>query len=349
MHLDLWQTLAGLLVGIMVGVTGMGGGALLTPILILLFGINPGTAVSSDLLTSLVMRPIGGVVHVRRKTVEWGLVGWLALGSVPAGFSGVLILRALGNGAQVSHDVELAIAWALIVAVAALVAKTVLARRAASTDGDARPLRVRPLATVAIGVVGGVMVGMTSVGSGSLMMVLLLALYPTLTTKRLVGTDLVQAVPLIAAATLGHALYGHISIGVTASLLLGSIPGVYAGARLVGPRSGCHHQAGPGRGPVGDGPEVARVGHVDRALDRGGGGWGRPSGVAGATPVRLAEPAGEAHGATGSDRLDRRSAPWPSGARVPPRLHCGPLPSPKDSAEDIRRASGHRSGPAGPA
>lgn len=232
MHLDPWQTLAGALVGLMVGVTGMGGGALLTPTLILLFGINPGTAVSSDLLTSLVMRPIGGSVHIRRKTVEWGLVRWLALGSVPAGFCGVLILRALGNGAQVSHDVELAIAWALIVAVIALVAKSLLARRAAPGDDDAHPLVVRPLPTFLIGIVGGTMVGMTSVGSGSLMMVLLLALYPSLTTKRLVGTDLVQAIPLIAAATLGHALYGHISLGVTASLLLGSIPGVYVGARL---------------------------------------------------------------------------------------------------------------------
>lgn len=232
MHPDLWQTLAGALVGLMVGITGMGGGALLTPTLILLFGINPGTAVSSDLLTSLVMRPIGGTVHIRRKTVEWGLVRWLALGSVPAGFCGVLILRALGNGAQVSHDVELAIAWALIIAVVALVAKSVLSRRAPSGEDEGRPLAVKPLPTVLIGIVGGVMVGMTSVGSGSLMMVLLLALYPTLTTKRLVGTDLVQAVPLIGAATLGHALYGHISIGVTASLLLGSIPGVYVGARL---------------------------------------------------------------------------------------------------------------------
>src|SRR5579864_4307200 len=114
MHLDGWQTLAGGLVGIMVGVTGMGGGALLTPILILVFGINPGTAVSSDLLTSLIMRPVGGAVHVRRRTVAWRLVGWLCLGSVPAGFSGVLVLRAIGNGKEVQHDVQLAIAWALV-------------------------------------------------------------------------------------------------------------------------------------------------------------------------------------------------------------------------------------------
>lgn len=235
MHLDGWQTLAGGLVGIMVGITGMGGGALLTPILILVFGINPGTAVSSDLLTSLIMRPVGGAVHVRRGTVAWRLVGWLCLGSVPAGFSGVLVLRAIGNGHEVQHDVQLAIAWALVTAVASLLVKAVIgARRAGAAAGtvDAREVRPRPLPTVLVGVAGGFMVGMTSVGSGSLMIVLLLALYPRLAARNLVGTDLVQAVPLIAAATLGHALYGHISLGLTASLVIGSIPGVYLGARL---------------------------------------------------------------------------------------------------------------------
>ena len=235
MQLDGWQTLAGALVGVMVGVTGMGGGALLTPILILVFGINPGTAVSSDLLTSLIMRPVGGAVHVRRGTVAWRLVGWLCLGSVPAGFSGVLVLRALGNGREVQHDVQLAIAWALVTAVVSLLAKAAIGTRrsaAGNATVDARQVHPRPLPTVLVGIAGGFMVGMTSVGSGSLMIVLLLALYPRLAAKNLVGTDLVQAVPLIAAATLGHAIYGHISLGLTASLVIGSVPGVYLGARL---------------------------------------------------------------------------------------------------------------------
>jgi len=234
-HLDGWQTLAGALVGIMVGITGMGGGALLTPILILMFGINPGTAVSSDLLTSLIMRPVGGLVHVRRKTVAWRLVGWLCLGSVPAGFSGVLVLKAIGNGHEVQHDVQLAIAWALVTAVVSLLLKAAIGGRrsgAAARTVDAQEVRPKPLPTVLVGIAGGFMVGMTSVGSGSLMIVLLLALYPRLAAKNLVGTDLVQAVPLIAAATLGHAIYGHISLGLTASLVIGSVPGVYLGARL---------------------------------------------------------------------------------------------------------------------
>ena len=235
MHLDWWQTLAGAVVGVMVGITGMGGGALLTPILILVFGVNPGTAVSSDLLASLIMRPVGGAVHARRGTVAWRLVGWLCLGSVPAGFSGVLVLRALGHGREVQHDVQLAVAWALVAAVASMLLKLAVgARRPASTEAatGAREVRPRPLPTVLIGVAGGLMVGMTSVGSGSLMIVLLLALYPRLAAKSLVGTDLVQAVPLIAAATVGHALYGHISLGLTASLVIGSVPGVYLGARM---------------------------------------------------------------------------------------------------------------------
>jgi uncharacterized membrane protein YfcA len=220
-------------VGIMVGVTGMGGGALLTPILILVFGINPGTAVSSDLLTSLIMRPVGGVVHARRRTVAWRLVGWLCLGSVPAGFCGVLVLKALGNGHEIQHDVQLAIAWALVAAVVSILGKALIGtRRSAEASLDPRDVTPKALPTVAVGVAGGFMVGMTSVGSGSLMIVLLLALYPRLAAKSLVGTDLVQAVPLIAAATLGHALYGHISLGLTASLVTGSVPGVYLGARL---------------------------------------------------------------------------------------------------------------------
>ena len=108
-----------------------------TPILILVFGINPGTAVSSDLLTSVIMRPGGGAVHVRRGTVAWKLVGWLCLGSVPAGFSGVLVLRAIGNGHEVQHDVQLAIAWALVTAVVSLLVKALIGASRAGAAADA--------------------------------------------------------------------------------------------------------------------------------------------------------------------------------------------------------------------
>jgi uncharacterized membrane protein YfcA len=232
----LWQSLAGLLVGFTVGLTGMGGGALMTPIMVLFFGISPGTAVSSDLLTSLIMKPIGGGVHYRRGTVDWSLVRWLALGSVPAAFSGVLVLHQLGSGSHLAHRIQNLLGWALIVAAVSMCAKAFLsARLAADTTRSLEPdgpAPVKRIATLLIGAAGGFIVGMTSVGSGSLMMVMLLLLYPRLTAKSLVGTDLVQAIPLVGAATLGHALFGHIDLGLTSSLLLGSIPGVYLGARV---------------------------------------------------------------------------------------------------------------------
>ena len=171
--------LAGFGVGIVVGLTGMGGGALMTPILVLLFGVPPVAAVSSDLAASAVMKPFGGWVHLRRGTVRWPLVGWLCVGSVPSAFLGV-----------------------------------------------------RPLPTALLGAAGGLVVGLTSVGSGSLIIVVLLALYPALRANDLVGTDLVQAIPLVAAAALGHALFGDLHLDIAAAVLVGSIPGVLVGARL---------------------------------------------------------------------------------------------------------------------
>src|ERR1700736_917677 len=114
MHINILEALAGALVGFTVGLTGMGGGALMTPMLILLFGVSPGTAVSSDLLTSLVMKPVGGTGHFRRARVDWGLVRWLVVGSVPAAFGGVIVLRHLGHGQQVQHDIQTLLGWALI-------------------------------------------------------------------------------------------------------------------------------------------------------------------------------------------------------------------------------------------
>jgi uncharacterized membrane protein YfcA len=235
--LDLWKALAGLLVGFTVGLTGMGGGALMTPLLVLAFGIDPGTAVSSDLLASLVMKPIGATVHLRQGTISWSLAGWLAVGSVPAAFAGVFVLRELGTGDGVAHSIKTLLGWALIVAATSMVARAVLSARERRRGG--RPpiaidtdLQVKRAATVLVGVAGGFVVGMTSVGSGSLMMVMLLLLYPRLTAKQLVGTDLVQAIPLVGSATLSHLLFGHVDFGLTGTLLLGSVPGVYLGARV---------------------------------------------------------------------------------------------------------------------
>ena len=236
MHVDLLVALAGLFVGFVVGLTGMGGGALMTPMLVLLFGIQPLAAVSSDLVASLCMKPVGGLVHLRRGTVHKELVGWLAVGSVPSAFAGVLILRSLGRGDGVESAVKISLGVALLVAVAMMVFKASLdvRRRVLLGPAASEPagrVEVKRAATVAIGAVGGLVVGMTSVGSGSLIIVALLLLYPALKTGDLVGTDLVQAVPLVGAAALGHILFGDFSFGLTASILIGSLPGVYVGAR----------------------------------------------------------------------------------------------------------------------
>ncbi|HZJ28178.1 MAG TPA: sulfite exporter TauE/SafE family protein [Acidimicrobiia bacterium] len=231
--MDWWVALAGLGVGFVMGLTGMGGGALMTPILVLGFGVPPLAAVSSDLMASLVMKPVGAGVHLRRGTVNLRLVGWLVAGSVPAAFCGVLLLRAFGDGLQ--NNLELILGVALVLAAGSIVARTaVQARRGlgAILDGAQHAIAVRPIPTLAIGCIGGLIVGITSVGSGSLMIVMLLVAYPTLSASQLVGTDLAQAIPLVGAAALGHLLFGDFQLALTASLLVGGIPGTYFGARL---------------------------------------------------------------------------------------------------------------------
>jgi len=237
--------LAGLFVGFIVGLTGMGGGALMTPMMILLFGVQPLAAVSSDLVASMVMKPVGGAVHLRRGTVNKELVKWLVVGSVPSAFAGVLVLRWIGDGEQTESVVKASLGVALIAAAGSMVAKALIDLRktqrlkaAARAGGEPLPeirmedVRIKKVPTLIIGILGGLVVGMTSVGSGSLMIVGLLLLYPTIRASQLVGTDLVQAVPLVASASLGHLLFGDFQLDLTASLLIGALPGVYVGARV---------------------------------------------------------------------------------------------------------------------
>jgi uncharacterized protein len=231
MHVDPYIVLGAAVVGCLVGMTGAGGGALMTPMLILLFGVKAPAAISSDLVAAVLMRPVGAAVHMRKGTVSYRLVGWLALGSVPMAFLGTYLLHLLGGTGAASTHVEQALGAALLTGAAAMAIRYVLDRRAGQDRSAAiRELVVRPLPTVVIGMIGGLIVGLTSVGSGSLMIVLLLFVYPMISAGRLVGTDLTQAVPLTLAAAAGALVFGHVDFGVTVSLIIGSVPAVLVGS-----------------------------------------------------------------------------------------------------------------------
>ena len=205
----------------------------MTPMLILFFGVKPSTAISSDLVAAVLMRPVGAVVHMTKKTVNYSLVGWMVLGSVPAALFGAYALHLLGKSTGAEHNVQIILGAALLLGAAAMVLRYGLDRRSGQRrQGVIGELVVRPLPTVAIGVVGGFVVGMTSVGSGSLMIVLLLFLYPVLGANQLVGTDLTQAVPLTLAAALGALAFGHVEFAVTTSIVIGSVPAVLVGSLI---------------------------------------------------------------------------------------------------------------------
>jgi uncharacterized protein len=238
LDIDWGIVLAGVLVGFTVGLTGMGGGALMTPILLIFFGISPTAAVSSDLIAAMVMKPVGGGVHIRRKTVRWSLVRWLCIGSIPAAFAGVFLLNASGDSVRVEEVTRVFLGWTLLLAASAMVVKAWLQgrRTARARRAGTRPqkgvLLVRPVPTMLVGIAGGLLVGLTSVGSGSIIIITLMLLYPVLRGAELVGTDLVQAVPLVGAAALAHILVGDFELALTVSILIGSIPAVWVGARL---------------------------------------------------------------------------------------------------------------------
>ena len=231
MHANPYIVLGSAVVGFLVGLTGAGGGALMTPMLILLFGITPSTAISSDLVAAVLMRPVGAAVHLRKGTVNLRLVGWMVLGSVPMAFLGAYLLHLLGDGSTAQANIERALGAALLIGAAAMVLRYVLDRRSGQKrEAVVHEVSPRPLLTVGIGMVGGLIVGMTSVGSGSLMIVLLLFLYPMIGANQLVGTDLTQAVPLTLAAALGALAFGHVEFSVTTSIVIGSVPAVLVGS-----------------------------------------------------------------------------------------------------------------------
>jgi uncharacterized membrane protein YfcA len=221
-------------VGIVVGLTGMGGGALMTPALIFL-GVNPTAAVANDLVSASVSKSVGAGVHWREGSPNLKLALWLMVGSVPTAFAGAFIIQAIGGGeGHQDSFVATAIGVALLFTAATYALRMYLNLRIVTDGGvvsEANPT-IKPLPTMLIGAVGGLLVGITSVGSGSLIMVALLLLYPTLSAVKLVGTDLVQAVPLVLAAAVSHVIVSGVDWHILIPLLIGSIPGTFIGARL---------------------------------------------------------------------------------------------------------------------
>ncbi len=233
--MDWISAVAGFGVGIVVGLTGVGGGALMTPILVMVFGIAPQTAVGTDLLFAAITKFFGAAVHQRRGTVDWQVVGRLAAGSVPAAAATVILLGWLG-AAQIKEGLILkALGLALVLTAVGLILKNWLQSRGKRrrTETPAAFKAAQPALTVFAGVILGVLVTLTSVGAGALGTVMLVYLYPyRLTPAKLVGTDLVHAIPLALTAGAGHLVLGNVDFGLLGNLLAGSIPGILLGSTL---------------------------------------------------------------------------------------------------------------------
>lgn len=222
--------LSGFLVGLLVGQTGMGGGALMTPILVLLFGVHPAAAVGTDLLYASITKAVGTGVHGANRTIEWRIVALLAAGSVPATALTLLVISHFDLRGGVASDVISTVlgAMLLLTALALVMRERVLAAGHAWLAGIS-PRRTSGL-TVATGVILGVLVTLSSVGAGAIGVTALLLLYPRLPMARVVGSDIAHAVPLTLVAGVGHWMLGSADLSILASLLMGSIPGIVCGS-----------------------------------------------------------------------------------------------------------------------
>jgi uncharacterized protein len=228
--------LFGLGVGVLVGMTGMGGGSLMTPLLILIFGIQPTTAIGTDIFYSAVTKTVGGWRHLRMKTVNMELVKWLALGSVPAAISGVAIVSVLQD--QIGEDRLDSLVYAVLGGTLLMVGVITLTRalilRNLVEERDRFDVERRhKVAAIVIGATTGFVIGITSAGSGTVIAILLIAVY-RLAPRKVVGTDVFHAAVLLWAAGIAHWIGGNVDFVLAANILLGSVPGVVIGAALSG-------------------------------------------------------------------------------------------------------------------
>lgn len=220
------------MVGMLVGLTGVGGGSLMTPLLVLLFGFHPATAVGTDLLYASVTKSVGTVVHGSRRTVDWGIVGALAIGSVPAAIVTLLLMSRIGvTSAHGSLILNILLGGALLLTSLAVFFRPWILRWVGHRLDNVTDRRMSHW-TVLLGATLGVLVTITSVGAGALGTTALLILYPKLPVARIAGSDIAHAVPLTLIAGIGHWLMGSVDFALMAALLLGSIPGVIVGSLL---------------------------------------------------------------------------------------------------------------------
>jgi uncharacterized membrane protein YfcA len=224
--IDPLYVMSGVLVGSLVGFTGVGGGSLMTPILILLFGIHPTTAVGTDLLYASVTKTGGSFVHGYNRTIDWTVVGRLALGSVPATALTVLFLYLMNvNSAAAQASITKALGFALLLTAISLILRKPLMRYQERHSLELSPAAVARLTTVC-GATLGVLVSLSSVGAGAIGVTFLVLLYPKMPAQRIVGSDIAHAVPLTLIAGLGHWWLGTIDLHILKSLLVGSIPAI---------------------------------------------------------------------------------------------------------------------------
>lgn len=222
-------------VGFLVGMTGMGGGSLMTPLLILVFGTSPVTAVGSDITYAAVTKSVGGWRHLRLKTVNLGLSAWLAVGSVPAAIAGVWVIEWLHDryGDELDDIVLTMLAVALVVVGVIVLGRALFAVAAHARERESFTLtRRHKVAAVAIGAATGFVIGLTSAGSGTLIAVFLIAYY-RLVPRQVVGTDVFHAAVLLTAASVAHIAAGNVDFGLVGAILIGSIPGVWLGSHLI--------------------------------------------------------------------------------------------------------------------
>ncbi len=233
MVIDPLLSLGGLFAGVVVGLTGLGGAAIVTPMLLLLFNIPAPVAVSTDLVSAAVMKPVGGGVHIARRTPHYQVVLALSLGSVPGVLLGTWLFSQIAEMESGEDTLKRIIGVVLLVAVVVSLIRMRLRRFQEAHAGESLNFSTgRLVASGVVGLVVGILVGLTSVGSGTLIAASLLIIFPAMLPSRLVGTDLVQAIPMLIVGALAHMSLGEVDWKVVVSLLLGQVPGVFIGARV---------------------------------------------------------------------------------------------------------------------